>query len=83
MQLPTLSFDSTVGELMNNPIGMQLIMQAITQLLGEEAMAGLAGDPSMFRLMEGMPLGRLAGFPGLGIDREQVALLLAAANAPA
>ncbi len=24
----------------------------------------------------------LAGFPGLGIDREQVALLLAAANAP-
>ncbi len=83
VQLPTLSFDSTVGELMNNPIGMQLIMQAITQLLGEEAMAGLAGDPSMFRLMEGMPLGRLAGFPGLGIDREQVALLLAAANAPA
>ena len=82
VQLPTLSFDSTVGELMSNPIGMQLIMQAITQLLGEEAMAGLAGDPTMFRLMEGMPLGRLAGFPGLGIDREQVALLLAAANAP-
>ena len=76
----TLDLNSSIGELMAHPVASQFIMQAMASQ-GDGFTSALMDDPGMFKMMESFPIGRLAGFPGMGIDREQIEQLLAAANA--
>ncbi|MEL4319519.1 glycoside hydrolase family 3 C-terminal domain-containing protein [Leifsonia sp. YIM 134122] len=76
----TLDMNSSIGELMAHPVASQFIMQAMASQ-GEGFTSALMDDPGMFKMMESFPIGRLAGFPGMGIDRDQIGQLLAAANA--
>ena len=74
-----LTRSSSVGELMAHPVVGPML-------------AGLAGgaggdaeqseqDETMAMLMSSFPVGRLAGFPGMGLTRERVDELIAVANA--
>jgi beta-glucosidase len=74
-----LTLNSSIGELMANPVASQFIMQAMAT--DDSLTAGLMADPGMFKMMESFPIGRLASFPGMPIGREHVEQLLAAANA--
>lgn len=76
----TLDLNSSIGELMAHPVASQFIMQAMASQ-GDGFTSALMDDPGMFKMMESFPIGRLAGFPGMGIDREQIEQLIAAANA--
>ncbi|TFV98123.1 glycoside hydrolase family 3 C-terminal domain-containing protein [Leifsonia flava] len=76
----TLDLNSSIGELMAHPVASQFILQAMASQ-GEGFTSALMDDPGMFKMMESFPIGRLAGFPGMGIDRDQIEQLLAAANA--
>ncbi|KQQ93062.1 beta-glucosidase [Leifsonia sp. Leaf325] len=76
----TLDLNSSIGELMAHPVASQFIMQAMASQ-GDGFTSALMDDPGMFKMMESFPIGRLAGFPGMGIDRDQIEQLLAAANA--
>jgi beta-glucosidase len=52
------------------------------QSVGSDTIASILSDPGMLRMMESFPIGRIAGFPGTGFTEEQIAGLIAAANAP-
>jgi len=75
-----LTMNSSVGEVFAHPVASQLIMQAFAGS-GDSATSALIADPSLFKMMESFPVGRLAGFPSGPFGREQVEQLLAAANA--
>ncbi|AIY00101.1 beta-glucosidase [Arthrobacter sp. PAMC 25486] len=72
-----LSVDSTIGEVMAHPVAGPMIMAAV----GGDGSGGILGDPSMLKMLESAPIGRMMGFPGSGVEPEQLAQLLAAANA--
>ncbi|KQX05255.1 MULTISPECIES: glycoside hydrolase family 3 C-terminal domain-containing protein [unclassified Leifsonia] len=76
----TLDMNSSIGELMAHPVASQFILQAMASQ-GDGFTSALMDDPGMFKMMESFPIGRLAGFPGMGIDRSHIEQLLAAANA--
>lgn len=44
-------------------------------------MAAMADDEGMAKMMASFPIGRLVGFPGIPVTREQIEQLLQAANA--
>jgi len=71
-----LTRESTIGEVMANPVAGPIVLQAMTN----SPTAGLVNDPSMFKMMASFPIGRLANFPGMPIDDEQVDQLIALAN---
>jgi beta-glucosidase len=72
-----LTRESTIGEVMANPVAGPIVLQAMTN----SPTAGLVNDPSMFKMMASFPIGRLANFPGMPIDDAQVDQLIALANA--
>jgi beta-glucosidase len=71
-----LTIESSIGEVMAHPVAGAIVMQA----LASSPSASLAADPAMFKMMASFPIGRLIGFPGMGISPEQLDQLLAAAN---
>lgn len=79
-----LTRDSSVGELLAHPVIGPVVK---AQLLGVQDLAddatssGLMSDEGIAALMASFPIGRLAGFPGMGVTQEQVDGLIAAANA--
>ena len=75
-----LTMDSSIGELMAHPVASQIMHQAMAAG-GDATTAALMADPSLFKMMESFPIGRLASFPGSAFGREQVEQLLAASNA--
>lgn len=80
-----LSEASSIAEVLAHPVAGPIVRArfAATRGRADEAMdAGVMGDEAIDKMMESFPIGRIAGFPGMGIDREQVAQLIALANAP-
>lgn len=79
-----LTHASSVGELIAHPVVGPMVL---AQLSGMQEMAegaaesGLMPDDGMMKLMASFPIGRLAGFPGMGVTHEQVDELIKAANA--
>ncbi|WP_067968238.1 glycoside hydrolase family 3 C-terminal domain-containing protein [Nocardiopsis trehalosi] len=73
-----LSADSSIGELLADPVAAE---EAGALLSGDGAAGALIQDEGMLRMLESFPLGRLADFPGSGIDRSALAALIDRVNA--
>ncbi|MGB3375766.1 MAG: glycoside hydrolase family 3 C-terminal domain-containing protein [Microbacterium sp.] len=82
--LTPLTMESSVGELMAHPI-VGPIVQAQLAGMGDLADgatdAGIMSDDAMAKMMASFPIGRVAMFPGIGVDRAQVEQLIALGNA--
>ncbi|MCB8043187.1 glycoside hydrolase family 3 C-terminal domain-containing protein [Microbacterium oxydans] len=81
-----LTMNSSVGDLMSHPVAGPIVQQALGGLLGGSggdaaAASMMPNDEAMQKMMASFPIGRLAGFPGLPVDFEQIEQLIAAANA--
>jgi beta-glucosidase len=76
-----LSMNSTLGELMADPVAAPMVMQGLAQLVGGGDDAGLNPDPEMLMMMSSFPIGRFASFAGPDFDPAQIEQLLAAVNA--
>jgi beta-glucosidase len=81
-----LTMNSSIGDLISHPIAGPVVQQALGGLMaglgGDAAGASMmANDEAMQKMMASFPIGRLAGFPGLPVDFEQIEQLVAAANA--
>lgn len=80
-----LTEESSIAEVLAHPVAGPVVQAQLAGTRGQmdEAMdAGIMGDEAIEKMMASFPIGRIAGFPGMGIDREQVAQLIALANAP-
>jgi beta-glucosidase len=75
-----LTLESTMGEMMANPVAAQLVAAAMPTTPFSDA-GGEAMGMDIARMMEGIPIERLVAFSGGAVTREQLAMLLAAANA--
>lgn len=81
VRLP-LTMESSIGDLMGDPVAGPIVAQALGGLFGgDPAMAAMADDEGMEKMMASFPIGRLVGFPGIPVTREQIEQLLQAANA--
>ncbi|GLU87831.1 glycoside hydrolase family 3 C-terminal domain-containing protein [Agromyces sp. NBRC 114283] len=81
VRLP-LTMESSIGDLMGDPVAGPIVAQALGGLFGgDPAMAAMADDEGMAKMMASFPIGRLVGFPGIPVTREQIEQLLQAANA--
>jgi len=81
-----LTMESSIGDLMADPVAGPVVQQAIAGLVsgmgGDAAGASMtAADEGMQQMMASFPVGRLVGFPGIPVTREQVEGLVAMANA--
>jgi beta-glucosidase len=69
-----LTMNSSIGELLAHPLTAPILRQAIG------SGAGAALDEGLLNMMASFPIGRLAGFPGVPVTREQVEGIIAMAN---
>ncbi|UNK71358.1 glycoside hydrolase family 3 C-terminal domain-containing protein [Microbacterium sp. H1-D42] len=79
-----LTMNSSVGELLAHPVVgpiVQAQLAGVQELSDGAADAGIMSDDNMAKMMASFPIGRLAGFPGMGVNRAQVAQLIALGNA--
>ncbi|WP_353114182.1 glycoside hydrolase family 3 C-terminal domain-containing protein [Microbacterium sp.] len=79
-----LTMESSIADVLAHPIAGPLVAQQLAAARGmmDGAMdAGIMGDEAIAKMMSSFPIGRLAGFPGMSVDRAQVEQLIAAANA--
>lgn len=81
-----LTMNSSIGDLISHPIAGPIVQQALGGLMGglggdAAAASMMPNDEAMQKMMASFPIGRLAGFPGLPVDFEQIEQLIAAANA--
>ncbi|MHA7270136.1 glycoside hydrolase family 3 C-terminal domain-containing protein [Arthrobacter sp. HLT1-20] len=72
-----LTVDSSIGEVLAHPVAGPII----TAAMGGGSNAGMMSDPSVLKMLASAPIGRMMGFPGSGVEPEQLEQLLAAANA--
>src|SRR5690606_4328600 len=78
-----LTANSSIGELLAHPAVGPIVSEQLAggQAAADGAMdAGIMSDEAMAKMMASFPIGRLAGFPGMGVTREQVAQLIALGN---
>ncbi|MGF6822173.1 beta-glucosidase [Microbacterium sp. ZKA21] len=78
-----LTANSSIGELLAHPVTGPIVREQLAggQEAADGAMdAGIMTDEAMAKMMASFPIGRLAGFPGMGIDREQIEQLIALGN---
>ncbi|WP_407359194.1 glycoside hydrolase family 3 C-terminal domain-containing protein [Microbacterium sp. LTA6] len=83
VRLP-LTAHSSITEVLAHPVVGPVVAQQLAAMReqADGAMdAGIMGDEAIMKMMASFPIGRMAGFPGMGIDRAQVDQLIAAANA--
>jgi len=79
-----LDADSTLGEWLAHPVGGQVLGGAFAaaQASGDgDEMTALMSDPSLLKMIESMPLSRMASFPGSPLTPDVLAQLVAAGNA--
>lgn len=79
-----LTPNSSIGELLAHPVVGPIVREQLAagqEAAGDAMDAGIMSDEAMAKMMASFPIGRLAGFPGMGVDREQVAQLIALGNA--
>lgn len=69
-----LTMESSLGELFQNPVAAEIVLQAFGSLGGEVGV-----DESVLKMAASMPLGRLAGFAP-GVEPEQIQQLLDVAD---
>ncbi|MBW1640850.1 beta-glucosidase [Microbacterium resistens] len=84
VRLP-LTGESSLAEVLAHPVVGPIVQErlaALRESAGGAMDADVMGDDTIEKMMQSFPIGRLAGFPGMGVDREQVAQLLALGNAP-
>lgn len=74
-----LSLDSSIGEVLADPVAAGLVMEAFASLTGDGEAPAL--DPSVLKMAASMPLSRMVGFLGDSFDREKLRQLIDAANA--
>jgi beta-glucosidase len=79
--LAPLTIDSTIGEWLQHPAGSAILLGALSQ--GDAQFGGMLQDPGMRKMVESMPLARVAAFPGSPVTRDQLGHLVAAANGEA
>jgi beta-glucosidase len=75
-----LTLESTMGEVMANPVAAQLVAAAMPATPFSDS-SGDALGMDIARMMESIPIERLVAFSGGAVTREQLGMLLAAANA--
>ncbi|MGX5695525.1 glycoside hydrolase family 3 C-terminal domain-containing protein [Agromyces soli] len=75
-----LTLESSIGDLMGDPVAGPIVMEALGGLFGGAASV-MPDEEGMEKMMASFPIGRLVGFPGVPVTREQIEQLLAAANA--
>lgn len=76
-----LTLESSIGELMADPVAGPMVRDAMSALLGDPGSDAGADDDGMAKMMASFPIGRLVGFPGVPVTREQLDDLIAMANA--
>jgi beta-glucosidase len=76
-----LSLNSTLGELMADPVAAPLLTQGLAGLMGDGEGAGLTADPEMLMMMSSFPIGRFASFAGPDFDPAEIERLIEAVNA--
>lgn len=79
-----LSHNSTVGEILAHPVAGPIVQAQLAGMrqLADDAMdAAVMTEDAMSQLMMSFPIGRLAGFPSMGVTREQVDQLIELGNA--
>jgi beta-glucosidase len=80
-----LTMESSVGDLMADPVAGPIVQQAIAGMLGgaggDAAGASMMADEDgMQKMMASFPVGRIAGFGIGGVTQEQIEGLIAMAN---
>lgn len=83
--LVPLTLESSVAELLSHPVAGPIIAQQLSDVMdgmgGAEDGGALTRD-TLITFMSSLPIGRLAMFPGVGVEKEQLRQLIAMANAP-
>ncbi|MDR6867148.1 beta-glucosidase [Microbacterium resistens] len=85
VRLP-LTAESSIADMLAHPVAGPIMQEQFTAMResADGAMdAGIMGDEAIAKMMASFPIGRLAGFPGMGVDGEQLAQLIAVANGDA
>jgi len=72
-----LTLDSTVGEWFGHPIVGPALMQAMLANATSEQLAAADDSAGMLRMVESMPMGQFARFPGVEIPDEALDQLIA------
>lgn len=72
-----LTTDSSISEVMAHPVAGPII----TAAMATGSNAGMMSDPAILKMLASAPIGRMMGFPGSGVEPEQLEQLLAMANA--
>ena len=73
--------DTSLGEMMADPIAGPLLMQGLAASFGGGDAAAGAGAEEIFKMIGSLPVSRLKTFASLGIDVDGIGQLMDAANA--
>lgn len=74
----TFTTDSTLGELLGDPVAAPIVAAALSSAAPQGASAALGTD--MLRMLGSIPVGRMVSFSGGGISRQQLTELLDEVN---
>jgi len=84
VRLP-LTMNSSIAEVLAHPVvgpAVQQQLSGMASLTDGAVGADIMEAGALEKMMASFPIGRLAGFPGMGVDRAQLEQLISAANAP-
>ena len=76
-----LDLDSTVGEWFGHPVVGPLLMQGMMANATEEQRAAAGDNAANLKMVESMPMGQFARFPGVDIPAEMLEQLVALSTA--
>jgi hypothetical protein len=75
-----LSLESTVGDWFGHPVVGPALMQAMMAGASEEQLAAAESNGNMLKMVESMPMGQFARFPGVEIPDDALDQLIALSN---
>ncbi|MFD4975504.1 glycoside hydrolase family 3 C-terminal domain-containing protein [Streptomyces sp. NPDC058424] len=79
-----LTMESSIADLMDHPVVGPVVQQAMADSFGfslDDAATVIPTEEGLRKMMAAFPIGRLAGFPGVPVNHEQIQALVAMANA--
>ncbi|WP_228479344.1 family 78 glycoside hydrolase catalytic domain [Microbacterium atlanticum] len=82
-QLEPLTLESTVGDWFGHPVVGPALMQAMMAGATEEQLAAASDNENMLKMVESMPMGQFARFPGVEIPDAALEQLMALSVAAA
>ncbi|WP_027946891.1 glycoside hydrolase family 3 C-terminal domain-containing protein [Amycolatopsis taiwanensis] len=84
VRLP-LTMESSVADLLTDPIAGPLVQKAMSELFGgamdAAAASMMADEDGLLKILSSFPIGRITSFPGTPFTYQQVEALVATANA--